>query len=582
MRHRLHIEINNRKYAFEAVFLAVSIVFCILCLSIVLRVHGWPYDDDNIWIKLRTEIYGTQFRHGNLFPVWSSSDAYGMGSPVLLFYQKLFYYVSGALFVLLHGAIKKALVISVGIFMLVGLYGMRFALSVITKRKLSLVVIPQVLILSNYSFTDWFMRGDVSEFSAMMIVPWVFYWCLNLIKNRKPSILIVPIFVLLVLAHNAIAVAATLLVVTSLVVYAYGRWREVVNKELVVRLALYAVLGLLILSPLLIAQYKMSKDFDPSVKILQDDGVPPAHYLTLSGYFLTWYAWLQNNSVLNLQIDYGIWVPILVIIVFLVLCLLFKDRNPFKRALKYFSDKRTLVFLLGSFLIYLFLQLGISKPVYSVLSPLNFLQFPWRLLIFITIAGILVVAYASEWLYRSLKKDWIVSSFVILWLVSFVLLSPIVRKYGPNYAIISTNQFSSAILPSYGGIGEIGTGEYLPKLYTTSGVEINKDQDQAYYNQLFLTNKEGEALNGTCSYSERPNASFETSNVVMTISCNGAATFALPITYSRYLQVQQLDNGIYKPYPFYRLNTDPRAIIRVKNTVTVRVVFPTAAHILLG
>ncbi len=133
-----------------------------------------------------TQIYSAHFRQLDFFPVWSTSGAFGLGSPLPLYYHKAFFVVSGTAY-LIPGDIRATLVLSPGAFMVVGVYGMRTALSVITTRRMLITVGELGLIFTNYASTDWLVRGDFAEFSAMMPIPWVLWWCHKLVTTAAVS-----------------------------------------------------------------------------------------------------------------------------------------------------------------------------------------------------------------------------------------------------------------------------------------------------------------------------------------------------------------------------------------------------------
>ena len=87
-------------WRYELVFLAAILIGAALALSLVGRHSGWSFGQTPP-DPLLVQIYAAHFRHGDLYPVWSSSDAFGMGTPVLLFYQRAFFTVGGLVFIVL-------------------------------------------------------------------------------------------------------------------------------------------------------------------------------------------------------------------------------------------------------------------------------------------------------------------------------------------------------------------------------------------------------------------------------------------------------------------------------------------------
>ena len=103
---------------------------------------------------------------------------------MLLYYHRTFFYVAG----LLHGVgwpeSEGGVVTTIGLFLFVGAYGMRQALRLVTDSQLLCTVGSLGFLFTNYAFTDWlFPRGDLAEFSAVMLVPWLLYWCLMFVKD---------------------------------------------------------------------------------------------------------------------------------------------------------------------------------------------------------------------------------------------------------------------------------------------------------------------------------------------------------------------------------------------------------------
>ena len=136
---------------------------CSLILSLVGRRSGWPIGGALFNELTLVPLYAAHFRHLDFFPVWSSTDGLGLGTPVLLYYQKTFFYVSGFLFILFGGDLKPTLILSIAIFLAVGAYGMRQALGLITDSRWLQAIGSLGFLFTNYVFTDWLARGDLPE-----------------------------------------------------------------------------------------------------------------------------------------------------------------------------------------------------------------------------------------------------------------------------------------------------------------------------------------------------------------------------------------------------------------------------------
>ena len=112
-----------RRGVYEIAYAAIVLGAVALILSLVGQHSGWPIGSAYFNELILVSLYAAHFRHFDFFPVWSSTDALGLGSPVLLYYQKAFFYVSGAILILFGGALKPTLVVTTGLFLAVGAYG---------------------------------------------------------------------------------------------------------------------------------------------------------------------------------------------------------------------------------------------------------------------------------------------------------------------------------------------------------------------------------------------------------------------------------------------------------------------------
>ena len=197
------------RWATELLYALLVVAAAALALSPVLRRSGWPLNQGSTGPLLLVQLYASHFRHLDFFPVWSSSDAFGMGSPVLLYYHRTYFYVAGLLMAFGGLSLKASVVTTIGLFLVVGAYGMRRALRVVTDDRLLYTVGSLGFLFTNYVFTDWlYPRGDLAEFSAVMLVPWLLWWCLVFVKDQRFSYLLIPIVVILVNTHSAIALTA--------------------------------------------------------------------------------------------------------------------------------------------------------------------------------------------------------------------------------------------------------------------------------------------------------------------------------------------------------------------------------------
>jgi hypothetical protein len=576
----------DRDWRFELVFLASTLGAVVLILSYVYRGAGFPVTQAFGNDFLLTEIYGAHLRHGDIFPIWSSSDAYGLGSPVLLFYQRAFFYVSGALYAVSGGALKTSLVLTLAIFLIIGSYGMRLAIGTLTRRRTLLVVGSVGFLFTNYVFTDWMSRGDLAEFSALMIVPWLLYWCLKFVTQGVVSFLIVPVAVLLVLAHNAIALLSVFLLLVTLIVFLATFGLDGV-RQVLWRLVISVVGVAVLLSPTLVTELKFSKYYDPGVKVhsvyanVFQDFAAPSRYFYDGSYH--WNAATQSGTYYTVQLDFAITISILLggILVLYWWSRARREGVPFRIG-RYFNLPALAVLGIST-VVYFFLQLSISSEIYRVFSVLQVIDYPSRSLALVTPMGVLLVVAIAEAIFRRYPRSRTLAWLPAPWLASLVLLSPLTSSTLPPFGLTivppgaptshkiylpSTRAF---VLPRYAGIGQSlpapsdGTlfGEYLPKVTTPSGQEV--PFVAPLYAAFIKAGRAAQPLGrARCSVVEPARTPIESLNIDLRVKCDRPTRLALPITYNAYTRITSLSpNGTSRPIPYFHVPSDPRMIIDV-------------------
>jgi len=583
----------ERRWAFELAYFIVLVVAVSLILSIVGRRSGWPVGDAYYNELILVQQYAAHFRHLDFFPVWSSSDGLGLGTPVLLFYQKTFFYVSGLLFILFGGALKATLVASIGLFLIVGAYGMRWALKVVTGSRLLWTVGSIGYLFTNYVFTDWLPRGDLPEFAALMIVPWLLYWCLNLVVNRRASLLLIVIVPALVDAHSAIGLISVFTLATAGITFlAVGGWRGL--RAIWARVAISVGGAVVLLAPTLLAELDFSANYDPATKVTTYGHVY-ADFVPVSSYFLNGgYDWLSNTHSLDLQIDFAIWVPIAAALLGLAAYLTVSRPGPRRWQWLRGVSIPGLVFLGASVLIYLLLQLHVSYGIYEVLSPLQTIAYPYRMLTFITPIGVILVVIIGDLALRRFPTNRLVRIAPVLWLVSLIALSPLTFTWTTNYALLAApGHFPSTTLSTppdpidlqhYKGLltfNGILYDEYLPRVFTADGSELRDD------GPLYVRLHQHQA--GAASLSDVPCAvvvpsevPLETLRLTFRVTCAGPTRVALPVSYNASSSLFVDDGGRLHEIPYYSSVDDPRIIVKIATSrpETIVVDLPTLWGIL--
>ncbi len=284
-----------------------------------------------------------------------------MGTLVLLYSQKAFFYVAGTVYILLGGSLKPTLVISIAVFLIIGAYGMRRALTLVTDSRFLQVVGSVGFLFTNYVFTDWLQRGDFPEFSAVMVVPWLLFCCLDLVKNRHVSLLFIPAVALLVNAHStAIALISLFTLTLALLTFVtIAGWRGL--RVAAPRLMLVVVGTTVLLAPTLLAELLFARDYDPAQKVTYFGQEISRDFQPFGSYFFDGnHRWLYPVNHRFVQIDFSIWIPIVIVLVAVAVSWAISGRRPDRTPWGRTFHLPSIVFLLLSLCVYLFLQLRIS------------------------------------------------------------------------------------------------------------------------------------------------------------------------------------------------------------------------------
>lgn len=565
----------SRGWAYELGYAVLVVGAAALILSVVGRSAGWPIGSSFNVQFILVQLYAAHFRHLDFFPVWSTTDGLGLGTPILLFYHKAFFYVSGLLLILLGGNLKATLIITIGIFLAVGAYGMRCALQLVTDSRLLQVIGSIGFLFTNYVFTDWLIRGDLPEFSAMMIVPWLLYWCLNLVKNRRVSWSLIVIVPLLVDGHSAIGLLSIFTLAVTMVVFVL-RYKSAGLRAAVPRLLGVTAGAVVLLAPTLLAELRFTKYYDPAVKVTHYDEVRN-DYRPFGSYFYDGtFHWLGNNAHDLVQIDYAIWIPIALGLV--AACMYWAlsrtrlDRTSWGRRL----DLPCILLLLGCLGVYLILQLRSFYWFYELFTPLQAIDFPSRMLAFITPIGIILLVALVNGALSSPTGRWASTILSLGWLCSLVLLSPLTSTWTVDYgALAPPGKFpplSYSAPPqrvNYATFHGLFTfngllfQEYLPSLYQSDGKEVF--DDTPLYTQLHRVQDGAASVSGApCSVAVPTDSPLESLSLTFTVRCTGKAQVALPVTFNPSSSVYlQGSGGALHQIPYTHNPSDPRMIVRI-------------------
>jgi hypothetical protein len=342
---------------------------------------------------LRTYIYARHFSWLDLMPIWSSADAYGFGSPMPLMYHKLFYYLAGAL-LLLTGSIKTANLVAVALLLVLGAIGLFITMRTLGASRLASLVAGCSLITANYTVTNWLVRGALAEFSAAMVVPWVFLFFVRAVRDGRLSVPLGVSIGLLWLSHSVLALFTAWLLAAAFFILATARlapW-SVLNP----RTAWPALLAFTcFLAPYLLPMLILDDPYQ-FTRILSVPFQPIYQFRPALVYIWEPY-WRFGSTAKGLMVQFD--HPMLTLLAVGLFSLVrggwppsqpAGDRQPVSEVLR-----PTLALLIVA-AIGTLLQLRVSSFFYEWMPGAAFIQFPWRLLAVVTPALIATAVYVAD------------------------------------------------------------------------------------------------------------------------------------------------------------------------------------------
>jgi hypothetical protein len=355
-------------------------------LSPVYLQSGWPQNHEYLGFFERTEVYYQRLLLGDWLPIWSSSDNFGLGSAFPALYHKLFYLSSG-LFYLFIDEMKLTILFTLFFWLCIGGIGMYKLCRALHSPRWVAWCGAYMLILANYTITDWLIRGAMAELSAIMLMPWclaAYLWWLGSNGQKKIESSLLGFFLgIAFLAHSVLAFyLVLLLVVCSIFLFAFQPWRF----KLLSPLCLFLVVAAfsIIICPYVYAMHQLGQDYDLK-RLLLPVFLPENNYKSLEKYI--WdqdWEWGSNWSSFTVQLD----LPILLLMVWGILSWVFSRYSRFLSTIIHVIPTKInpwfVYLLLLSIVLLGFLQTPIATTFYQAFPGAIYIQFPWRLLAIMT------------------------------------------------------------------------------------------------------------------------------------------------------------------------------------------------------
>jgi hypothetical protein len=522
---------------FNIYLISSSILATIIALSPVIFKGGWPLNHDQLLWKIHTETYVAHICKFDLIPIWSSRDGAGMGVPTPLYYHKLFYYIS-SFYYMIFAKMKVSILFTIASFMFIGISGIYKTSVYIGNNKWVSLFISSTFVLLNYSMSNWFLRGAMAEFSAMMIVPFLILEELKLLKTKKYSVSLAIIIFLIYFSHSIIGFYSLFTVLFTLLILSFNISKSEALK-IFKKLGISALIILAILLIYIVPMYIFSDYFNPS-QIKENNLIPKYKFEEFIRYLYDYkYEWFSEPYWgFSVQFD----LPVLILIIASLSLFIFKIKE-----IKITTFKRQVLFLILIMdLFFILLQLKISNIFYENIPGADFIQFPWRLLTFIQTLNLLILSWLLSYInIKPFKK--IPYIFACTLLLTIIICYPPFK--GTKYWWYQGNDLEQISHES------CNAGEYLPSIYG--------DNFQKLLEHLYLFKKRGIEIKEKDNYLNITNSAKlenETSKVELEANFKNISEVIIPITYSSLTRMYRIDpkTNNKQQIPIYRTDSDPR------------------------
>lgn len=318
---------------------------------------------------------------GDWFPIWSTTDNYGLGSPLPALYHKLFYLFSGMALVL-TGNVKVSVLISLWIWFVIGGLGMYWLCRQMNCPKAVSWAGSVMLITANYTVTDWLIRGAMAELCAIMLIPWTLLFYIRCLypnsQTIKNNAFLGICLGLTFLAHSVIAYYLVLLFSVSTLLILIVRHKSV--HELQLHRNIFSIFFFTCtVIPYLAVMY-VFRGVSNAGRLIIPPFLPEYSIKPITDYFWdsTWH-WGATWASYTVQLDQPL---LLLFLCGMLVVAIQRAVVKFKGAttdavFRFDNGSLSLLSWIG---ICLILQTPIAVGFYRFFPYAAYLQFPWRLL----------------------------------------------------------------------------------------------------------------------------------------------------------------------------------------------------------
>lgn len=394
-------------------------------------------------------------RQGQFPPRWLPSLGKGYGYPFFNFYPPLSYF-AGLLFRFFGASFTLANKLSFALAGFLGAVGMFLLAKKFFANFWSGAIAVLFWLLLPYRALDLYVRGSLAEYWGLNLLPLVFYWAESFftLPNRKQGLVLALGLFFLLIAHNGVALIGVVwLAVFLLFLLTVNReWSWLKLKKWLILMGPFLLAAGM--AAFFIVPAIWEKGFTQIADMTSDYYAYYNHFPSLGQLFISRF-WGYGGSNFGLNDEMSFQIGHFHSLAALTALFLLVGKLILKRGRVFRERKLGLaLFFLISFLGFAFLSHQRSSFLWEKLPFLVFLQFPWRLLIFIGFSASVLAGFGLTRIKKG--KTW------LFFLSGLVLLVLGFSYFQPREMVdIDDNKYLSSPLWEYQQ-REFLT-DYLPK-----------------------------------------------------------------------------------------------------------------------
>lgn len=344
----------------------IVIILLSILFGFSLLHSGLPPTHDGEYHVVRFYEFDKSLKEGEWYPRWAPDLNQGFGIPLFNYSYPLPNYVASFIHVLGFSFID---VFKLELYLSVLMSGIFFYLW--TKRffgKLGGLVCASFYMFSPYHIVDVYIRGSVGEAWALAFYPAVLWAITEYRYTKKPKYFFLSTFFfsLTIFSHNILALQFLPFVLS------YGILLSFFDKDKLTFLKQFLtvfILGVGI-SSLFWMPALFEKPYVVGLQIYEVTHHFPDLYELLiptwgSGFFTS-----EPENRMSVQIGIANLIAFFASILAFLVYVIKKDK----------THSKALAFFIIWFMLFFFLMLSVSKPVWRIVPLMDYFQFPWRFL----------------------------------------------------------------------------------------------------------------------------------------------------------------------------------------------------------